>query len=410
MRPLVTLRQAFSDSNLLGAVIPGPSWLGWRALLLASMGERLEDDEREAFGRLTARDSEPLERVEELWCVIGRRGGKSRAIALLAVYLACLVDYRDCLVKGEKGVVLVLATNVKQAQVVFRYIVAMLEAVPALAGLIANQTLEVISLSNGVDIEIRAASFRGLRGVTCVAVICDEIAFWFSDESSRNPDEEILDAIRPALLTTDGLLCAIGSPYARKGELWNAYRRDFGPAGDERILVARATSQEMNSTLSPAKINRALERDEAKARSEYFAEFRTDVETFISREAIDGATVPGRLELPLIPGVVTYTAGVDAAGGSGADSMALAIAHAENGKAVLDLVREGAPAVLARGRGRGFRQGAARVSRSRGDGRPLGGRVCPRAVPEARRRLQGGGEGQEQFLPRIAAALEFRPG
>ena len=30
-----------------------------------------------------------------LWCVIGRRGGKSRAIAALLVYLATMIDYRE---------------------------------------------------------------------------------------------------------------------------------------------------------------------------------------------------------------------------------------------------------------------------------------------------------------------------
>ena len=39
------------------------------------------------FARLTGRDREPLIRVDEFWAVIGRRGGKSRAIAVLAVYV-----------------------------------------------------------------------------------------------------------------------------------------------------------------------------------------------------------------------------------------------------------------------------------------------------------------------------------
>ena len=338
MRALVSLRQAFSDRDLLANILAGPSWLPWRALLMAAMGESLIPEEREAFTRLTGRNSEPLSRVDEFWAIIGRRGGKSRAIACLAVYLATLIDYADCLVAGERGVVLVLATNVKQAQVVFRYIVAILEAVPALQQLIANMTLETVSLSNGIDIEIRAASFRGLRGVTCVAAICDEIAYWFSDESSRNPDLEILDSIRPALLTTDGLLAAIGSPYARRGELWSAYKRYHGPKGDPRIIVAKATSQEMNSTLPQAKLDRELERDEARARSEYFAEFRSDIEAFITLEAIDAVTIPDRLELPML-GSELYLGFVDPSGGS-ADSMTLAIAHAEDDKVILDCVRE----------------------------------------------------------------------
>jgi hypothetical protein len=73
-----------------------------------------------------------------------------------------------------------------------------------LRSLITKRTTDTLSLSNGVDIEVRAASFRRLRGPTYVAVIADEAAFWTTDEWSSNPDREILDAVRPGLATTGG--------------------------------------------------------------------------------------------------------------------------------------------------------------------------------------------------------------
>jgi hypothetical protein len=100
MTPFATMRRALSDRHLLGAVLGGDSWLAWRVLLIAAMGEALTDDERSIFAKLTGREREPGERVDELWCVIGRRGGKSRAIAALLVYLATMVDYRSQLVLG----------------------------------------------------------------------------------------------------------------------------------------------------------------------------------------------------------------------------------------------------------------------------------------------------------------------
>jgi hypothetical protein len=69
--------------------------------------------------------------------------------------------------------------------------------------------------------------------------------------------------------------------------------------------------------------------------------FRTDVETFISRDVIDASVVDGRHELPRVEGV-RYVAFVDPSGGS-ADAMTLAIAHAESGRGVLDVVRERRP-------------------------------------------------------------------
>jgi hypothetical protein len=103
--------------SLLGTILDGPSWHAWRTLIFAVMGEDLEDDEWDTFTALTGRERGPLERVEEFWCVIGRRGGKSRVSAALAIYLCACCDYRNCLSIGERGVCLVLAQNSKQAGV-----------------------------------------------------------------------------------------------------------------------------------------------------------------------------------------------------------------------------------------------------------------------------------------------------
>ena len=51
------------------------------------------------------------------------------------------------------------------------------------------------------------------------------------------------------------------------------------------------------------------------ALAELGAQFRTDVEKFISREAVERVIVPGRLELPKMSGV-SYRAFVDPSGGS----------------------------------------------------------------------------------------------
>src|SRR6516162_3388184 len=115
MTPFVTMRQALCDRNLLGKALGGDSWLAWRVLLIAAMGEVLTDEERAIFAKLTGREREPCERVAELWCVIGRRGGKSRAVAALLVYLATMVDYCAKLASGERGLVLCLARTQEQA-------------------------------------------------------------------------------------------------------------------------------------------------------------------------------------------------------------------------------------------------------------------------------------------------------
>src|SRR5262245_42354707 len=73
--PKTTLRIALSAPELLAGALSGETWHGWRALLLAAMGEQLRPDELETFRRLTERREPPKERVSELVAVVGRRGG-----------------------------------------------------------------------------------------------------------------------------------------------------------------------------------------------------------------------------------------------------------------------------------------------------------------------------------------------
>jgi hypothetical protein len=142
------------------------------------------------------------------------------------------------------------------------------------------------------------------------------------------------------------LLLAISSPFARRGAMHEAYKRHYGRDGDSK-LVWKATSRELNPNISEETVEAALEEDPSAARAEWLAEFRRDIESFVSREAVEAVVVPGRFELAPVSGV-TYSGFVDCAGGSGGgDSAALAIAYAEDRDgetiAVLDLLREVKP-------------------------------------------------------------------
>jgi len=98
----------------------------------------------------------------------------------------------------------------------------------------------------------------------------------------------------------------------------------------------------MNPAVPQAIIDRAIERDPASAAAEYLAEFRSDIEGYITREVVEAATVPGRYELPPASSC-TYAAFVDPSGGS-SDSMTLAIAHRDHqGHGILDALREVRP-------------------------------------------------------------------
>jgi hypothetical protein len=340
MIPRTTLRRALADPQLLGRALNGESWQPWRILLLAAMGEKLTPKEREIFRKLTGREREPPKRVREFAAVIGRRGGKSRAMATLATYIAGLCEHSDALAPGERGVLLCVALDQRVAKIIIDYAQACFERSPILKQLIANRTTDAIELTNGVSIEVRPASFRKLRGPTYVAVIADEVAFWYVDSAYANPDVEILNAVEPGLATTGGPLILASSPHMRRGVLWDVFRRDFGAGGDPLVLVAHGASRTLNPSLPQHVVDRALEKDRARAMAEYLAEFRTDVEGFVALEVVE-ACVGDYREMPPVPGS-RYRAFVDPSGGSD-DAMTLAVSHKRGEEIVIDAVRERRP-------------------------------------------------------------------
>ena len=139
MIPRVPLREALSDPNLLGTAIAGDSWRSWRTLLMAAMGEELREDERAIFVRLTGREREPLQRIDQFAAVIGRRGGKSKAIATVATYIAGLCDHLDALVPGERGVLLCVALDQRVAKIILDYAEACFERSPILKQLMRTE-------------------------------------------------------------------------------------------------------------------------------------------------------------------------------------------------------------------------------------------------------------------------------
>jgi hypothetical protein len=315
------------------------TWTAWFTFLRALFGLPMTNDDLKLYARCTGRSGRPTGRVHEAFLICGRRAGKSFVLALVAVFLAVFVDWSGCLTPGERGTIMIIAADRRQARTIFRYVAALLK-VPLLASFVDRSIAESIDLNNNVTIEILTASFRTVRGYTLIGALCDELAYWRSEESA-NPDTEIIAAIRPAMATVPGamLLCA-SSPYARRGALWDAFRRHFGK--NSSVLVWKADTRTMNSTVPESVVAEAYDDDPSSAAAEYGAEFRTDVETFVAREVVEAAVVAGRHELARIPGVA-YFAFTDPSGGS-ADSMTLAIAHREkDGRAILDAVREYRP-------------------------------------------------------------------
>ncbi|ACA21201.1 hypothetical protein M446_6968 (plasmid) [Methylobacterium sp. 4-46] len=334
----MTIIDALTDPHLFGSAIRDPAtFTAWRVFLKAFFGLSMNEAELEIFRACTGREVPPTTPMAEAHLPTGRRAGKSFVLALIAVYLAAFREYRGYLAPGERATVMVLAADRRQARVIFRYCKGLLAGSPLLANLIERETAEALDLANGVTIEIGTASVKTTRGYSLAAVLCDEIAFWETSEDSASPDYEILNALRPGMATIPGsvLLCA-SSPYARKGALWDAFSRHFGQDNSD-VLVWRAATRVMNPTVPERTIDEAYQRDPAAAAAEYGAEFRSDIESFVSLDVVKACIDSGVMERLRHAG--RHVAFVDPSGGS-ADSMTLAIAHHQAGKAVLDAVRE----------------------------------------------------------------------
>jgi hypothetical protein len=296
-----------------------PSWQAWRSVLA-----QITPDTRELF------------------IAAGRGGGKSRVAALLLVW-ACTRRYKRAV--GERVYLSILAPDRRQAAVTMAYAVGLLQSRPELERLIANETQERIELVNGCVLEVVSATKSAPRGRSYGFALIEESSFLpASDDAAADADVEVLRALSPALGRLDGsLLACIGSPYRRRGLLYDAITA--GPAPD-RVVVSGSTLF-FNPSFSRKEVERAWKRDAVAARSEFGEldgpgiDFRSDISGLLSPESLSAVTPSGVYELVPGPPAVAH---FDAATGSGADAAALAIAFRGAPVAKLALVRRWVPA------------------------------------------------------------------
>ena len=196
--------------------------------------------------------------------VAGRRAGKSRIFALIAVYLATFRDWSSCLAPGERGYVLIIAAERQQTEAILNFIRALLKETPLLAPLIAFEGVDEIALTNGIAFSVATRSHRAVRSKTVIA-----------RSSTRSGSGRT--ARRAAILTprSSRLCCRRWrrcrdrsfsrpvAPLAAAASCGAAYERHFGKPGP--VLVWHAPSRVMNPLLPASEIERAYAADPARA-------------------------------------------------------------------------------------------------------------------------------------------------
>lgn len=326
--------------RLAGKEFSAPSWSTWRiiARLIDGDADKLTPDEQAIALRLTGRTKLPDCAPREVYVGAGRRGGKSRFESLVATWLASQ-EYPQ-LSAGETASVVHVAPDRRQAAIDLSYAAGIVEGSPVLRAELESRTQDALTFRHRTQLEVATASFRTVRGRTLAGAVIDESAFLRSEDAAL-PDIELARALRPALLTLNGLLLVVSSPHRKIGLLYNAHRKYFGNDAEARGLYIQASSLDLNPTLDEASIAEAMEDDPAAAQSEFLGLFRADLQGFLDDATVDAAIVPNRRELPPAR-TQRYLAFCDPSGGRN-DSFTMAICHREQKneaeQLVLDAVR-----------------------------------------------------------------------
>ena len=222
------LHEFMTDTEMVGDEFRGDSWRAWRvvARLLDGDAALLKGDDLALACELTGLAVLPGDAPSEFYGIAGRRSGKSR-FSSIALTHAAAEDYRDRLAPGEWATSLLIATDRKQARVIFGYCEALIEGSDLLRSAVVSSNKEAIDFEHRSRIEIHTASFRSVRGYTVPLAILDEAAF-MRDDRSAVPDIELARALKPALMTLNGRLMVISSPHRKTGLLWNKYKAHHG--------------------------------------------------------------------------------------------------------------------------------------------------------------------------------------
>jgi hypothetical protein len=332
-----------------------PDWTAWRVFLKGVYALPMTQAEARIFRKYTGRKDPPEHEVKEVYCAVGRRGRKSAIGATIGVFEATCRDHTSHTAPEERAIALVMSKDKDDAQQIQRYAAAILSD-QALSHLVMEETADEIRLKNYVDFKIRAATITGGRSRTIITALLDEIAF-FPMVGMANPDLDIIRGIRPAMATCPtSKLFAMSSPYAQQGVLFEKFEELWGNDQVQDAFFWKAGTLDMQDT--PAVrvfVEGEYKTDPVSADAECGANFRTDVQIFISREVVKAAVPRGVHGLapcsmdPVPAGEEQptrhhYFGFVDTSGGS-IDSFTISIAHwdHERKKAVLDWVQEWIP-------------------------------------------------------------------
>jgi hypothetical protein len=240
--------------------------------------------------------------------LLGRQSGKSAQLGTTIVLWESLCVQRR-IPEGQRQTALILTPSLKQST--FGKITEKLRSVPEFLEMVEawNENAGLISLRNGVDIQAVSAIPRFARGFVAFLALLDEAAYFHQDNDFVSNLPELLEAVRPALITTNGKLFMMSSPSGKEGVLWEAWEnRNENPD----VFIFKAPSEVLNPAIPKALLERERKRGSAYWEREFMAEFTESVNPFVSDAALAKCINTGRQEIEWASGDSTV-AGIDLA-------------------------------------------------------------------------------------------------
>ena len=149
---------------------------------------------------------------------VSRQAGKSTTAAVLGLYEAL---YRP------DSLTIIVSPSDRQSAELFRKIVQLRARLPRGRVPLVDDTKRSMSVAGGGRVVSLPGSEATVRGFSAATLIVE-------DEASRVPDE-LYQAVRPMLATTDGRLVLMSTPAGRRGHFW----KEWSDGGDawKRVRV-----------------------------------------------------------------------------------------------------------------------------------------------------------------------------
>jgi hypothetical protein len=185
---------------------------------------------------------------DKLVAILGRRSGKTdRISATLLAYEAVLGGHKQYVSEKQDFIIFFIAQDVSTATSHLKFVSSALNSSPLLAKQIKNENSNGIFLTNGLSILPQPPTIKSSRGYAIPVVVMDEVAFWYKDATSANPDFEVENAVEYAQQQfPNSKQIVTSTPWTEEGILYQAHQ-----AGTEGRKLRCSQCEELNAAFCP---------------------------------------------------------------------------------------------------------------------------------------------------------------